>query len=111
MFASNVPEKIIGCISGHRSVVITQVSSKGLFISTCENLRHFLELYLAWSFIHSKRPYSTMLFGNLANCTVSIAPLNFIMNINPGPFCTAQSITDVEAEFDSLVKDIDYPTQ
>ena len=54
-----------------------------------------------------------MLFGNLANCTVNITLKNFVVNINPGPSCPAQSITDVEEEFDSLVKDVAvaYPTR
>ena len=134
MFASSVPEKIIGSISGHRSVdalrtyerpshaqlqevseILTSGEKRtfGTDLSNTSHVSRDTATIKKQNCVTVSQPPSLqgMLFGNLANCTVNITPKNFVVNINPGPSCPAQSITDVEEEFDSLVKDVVLPTQ
>lgn len=129
MFESNVPEKLIQARTGHRCVESLRLyerpseqqqqavlniltTSSREFGTEITNISAANEITQPSNSMHmastqkatqrkqcpSVPAFSTM-FGNMTNCTITISPQNFVVNVNP-----ASSETTVEEECDSVVK-------
>ena len=124
MFSSNVPQRMIQSYTEHRSLEALRKYErpsqnqyqKGSEILTAQDKRVFGQEITNLQTTQSSRTsiqssmQSTasqlpgMLFGSMANCTVSISPQNFVVNINP----QRPQVSSVEEEFDSLITNTDF---